>query len=303
MSHTLPAREPTDTQSAGTQSAADRSAELQVVLEAWHSATLRLEQTHQALRAEVTRLTQELEIKNRELARKNRLADLGQMAAHVAHEVRNNLMPVTLYLGSLRRRLVRDPQALETLEKVNRGFLALDAMVHDLLHFTADREPSRELVGLQQIIADVCTTIAPQLTAQNIRAIVDVERDQEFRADPAMLRRAILNLALNALDAMPSGGTLWFTAVIGVGGLEIEVADSGPGLSDEARRRACEPFFTTKSSGTGLGLAIVYRIAEAHGGDVRIANCPEGGAVVTLRIPPPPLRLPTREIIRRRAAA
>ena len=83
----------------------DRRAELEQVLAAWHGATLRLEQTHEALRTEVCRLTDELEVKNRELARKNRLADLGQMASHVAHEVRNNLVPVSLYLSLLRRRL------------------------------------------------------------------------------------------------------------------------------------------------------------------------------------------------------
>src|SRR5580704_9779491 len=86
----------------------DASADLQTILAAWHTATLRLEQTHNALREEVQQLTAELEVKNRELARKNRLADLGQMASHVAHEVRNNLVPVTLYLSLLRRRLTSD---------------------------------------------------------------------------------------------------------------------------------------------------------------------------------------------------
>ena len=85
----------------------DRRSQLEQVLAAWHGATLRLEQTHEALRTEVCRLTNELEIKNRELARKHRLADLGQMASHVAHEVRNNLVPLTLYLSLLRRRLTR----------------------------------------------------------------------------------------------------------------------------------------------------------------------------------------------------
>ena len=79
--------------------------ELHAVLAAWHSATDRLQQTHEVLRREVRRLTEELEVKNRELARKNRLADLGQMASHVAHEVRNSLVPITLYLSLLRRQL------------------------------------------------------------------------------------------------------------------------------------------------------------------------------------------------------
>src|SRR5215471_3580581 len=103
----------------------DSSSDLQTVLAAWHGATLRLEQTHEALRQEVCRLTDELEAKNRELARKNRLADLGQMASHVAHEVRNSLVPVKLYLSLLRRRINDDHGSLDVLDKVMSGFTAL----------------------------------------------------------------------------------------------------------------------------------------------------------------------------------
>src|SRR5947207_15300437 len=110
----------------------DANADLHTVLAAWHGATLRLEQTHEALRQEVHRLTDELESKNRELARKNRLADLGQMASHVAHEVRNSLVPVTLYLSLLRRRLSEDIMSRELLDKLAAGFTTLDATVNDL---------------------------------------------------------------------------------------------------------------------------------------------------------------------------
>jgi signal transduction histidine kinase len=263
----------------------DRRAELEQVLAAWHGATLRLEQTHEALRTEVCRLTDELEIKNRELARKNRLADLGQMASHVAHEVRNNLVPVTLYLSLLRRRLSDDSGSGDILDKIESGFSALDATVNDLLNFTSDRDPKLQWVIVRQVVDDVCASLAPQLSAQDIETVTDVPRNLGVLADRNMLRCAILNLTLNALDAMPDGGRLVVTSFIGRNGLELEVADSGPGLSDEARRRAFEPFFTTKSGGTGLGLAIVYRIAEVHGGDVLATNCPEGGAAFTLRFP------------------
>jgi signal transduction histidine kinase len=263
----------------------DRRAELEQVLAAWHGATLRLEQTHEALRTEVCRLSDELEVKNRELARKNRLADLGQMASHVAHEVRNNLVPVTLYLSLLRRRLSDDSGSGDILDKIESGFLALDATVNDLLNFTSDRDPKLQWVNVRQVVDDVCASLAPQLSAQDIETVTDVPRNLGILADRNMLRCAILNLTLNALDAMPDGGRLVVTSFIGRNGLELEVADSGPGLSDEARRRAFEPFFTTKSGGTGLGLAIVYRIAEVHGGDVLATNCPEGGAAFTLRFP------------------
>ena len=104
-------------------------------------------------------------------------------------------------------------------------------------------------------------------------------------ADRDMLRRATLNLILNALDAMPDGGELAVTGAAGPRGVELEIADSGPGIDDGDSPRLFEPFFTTKSGGTGLGLTIVERIAAAHGGDVSARNCPQGGAAFTIRLP------------------
>jgi signal transduction histidine kinase len=128
-------------------------------------------------------------------------------------------------------------------------------------------------------------SLAPQLAAQGIRTRLNVPADQTITADRDMLRRAVLNLLLNALDVMPDGGELAVSATAGPVDLSIEVADSGPGLSLEARQRAFEPFFTTKSNGTGLGLAIVERIATAHGGDIVASDGPLGGAAFTIRIP------------------
>jgi signal transduction histidine kinase len=154
-----------------------------------------------------------------------------------------------------------------------------------LLQFTADRDPRWQSLDVRELIDDVLGGLAPQLVAQGIVSYVDIPGGQRQSADRDMLRRAILNLFLNALDVMPDGGQLVVTAHAGAHGLEIEVADSGPGLSEQVRRRAFEPFFTTKSHGTGLGLSIVERIAEVHGGCVKASNCPEGGAAFTLLLP------------------
>jgi signal transduction histidine kinase len=263
----------------------DGTADLETVLSAWQEATARLEQTHEALREEVRRLTDELEVKNRELARKNRLADLGQMASHVAHEVRNNLVPVTLYLSLLRRRISGDSGSLEVLEKIESGFAALDVTVNDLLHFTSDRDPRLQPVPLARLIEDVEATLAPQLSAQSIRSVIRIDGNLCVTADRDMLRRAVLNLVLNAVDAMPGGGTLTVSASSGPQGVELAVADTGEGMSEETARRAFEPFYTTKQGGTGLGLAIVYRIAEVHGAEITAAPGSEGGSVFTLTIP------------------
>ncbi|MCE9529438.1 MAG: HAMP domain-containing histidine kinase [Planctomycetales bacterium] len=259
--------------------------DMQTILSAWNDATDRLRRTHETLRDEVRRLTDELEIKNRELARKNRLADLGQMAAHVAHEVRNSLVPMKLYLSLLNRRLSDDSGSQDIFEKISSGFVALEATVSDLLNFSAERDPQRRDVDVETLLNEVYETFAPQLEAQGIATHIDADPHAMIYADPDMLRRAIINLVLNALDVMPGGGELVMTACQTRRGLEIEVADSGPGITSGTLPRLFEPFFTTKGAGTGLGLAIVERIAAAHGGIVYAANCPEGGAAFTLCLP------------------
>jgi signal transduction histidine kinase len=265
--------------------ALDSNADLQTVLNAWHTATLRLEQTHQSLREEVGRLTDELEDKNRELARKDRLADMGQVAAHVAHEVRNSLVPVTLYLSLLRRRISDDSGSLSMLDKIEAGFTALNVAINDLLHFTAERDPAFMHFILPDLIEEVLCSLAPQLAAQGIETSLDIPSGQPISADREMIRRTVLNLVLNAMDAMQDGGSLVITSSVSPWGLELEIADSGPGLPEETLQRVFDPFYTTKQGGTGLGLAIVYQIAQSHGGSVTAVNCPEGGAAFTLSIP------------------
>src|SRR5690348_514352 len=262
-----------------------KETDLEKVLSAWHVATLRLQETHETLRGEVRRLTNELEIKNRELARKNRLADLGQMASHVAHEVRNNLVPVSLYMSLLRRRLSDDSGSLDILAKVEAGFTALEATVSDLLSFTAHRQPQWQTFLVGDLVNEICESLEPQLEAQMIDVDIDVPPNTLLSADRELMRRAVLNLVLNAIDAMPEGGTLVITSYENARGFELEVADSGPGLSDEVKRKAFEPFYSTKQNGTGLGLAIVYHVAEAHGGTVSAMNCPDGGAAFTIKLP------------------
>jgi signal transduction histidine kinase len=257
--------------------------DLETVLTAWHTATLRLEQTHESLRREVARLTNELEAKNRELARKNRLADLGHMASHVAHEVRNSLVPISLYLSLLRRRLTKDLDSVDIVDKVTGGVAALEGTVTDLLQFTSDREPRRVHFRPASVVREILLSLEPQLEAQDIVTNLDIPAHATLLADADMFRRMVLNLVLNALDVMPEGGELIVTGVDTRGGFELEVADSGPGLSDDVAPHVFEPFFTTKSGGTGLGLAIVQRIADAHGGAVYARNCPEGGAAFTVR--------------------
>ena len=281
---------------AALGAAAPPDLDLQSILRAWNDATDRLQKTHETLREEVRRLNDELEAKNRQLAHKNRLADLGQMASHVAHEVRNSLVPMKLYLSLLRRRVVADTGSVEILEKVSVGFTALEATVSDLLNFSADRDPQTRDFDLTELAHEIVQSLAPQLDAQDIRFRLDSPPAARLTADRDMLRRAILNLVLNALDVMPQGGELNITIHQNRDATQLTVADRGTGIPADALSHLFEPFFTTKSAGTGLGLAIVERIAASHGGAITAANRDNGGAAFTLTIP---LHTPSRN---RRAA-
>ena len=262
-----------------------RRVELQQLVTTCQDAASQWEQSQSALLAELCRLSEELETKNHELTSKNRLAALGQIAAHIAHEVHENLVPVSLYLRLLRRRLSDDSGSLDILGKIEADLSTLDDSLGELLNFTADCRPNLQAINLRQVVDDVCESLAESLANRPIEIVADVPRHLTLLADRKMLRCAILNLARNAMDAMPQGGRLVLTSYLGADGVELEVADSGPGLTEEVRRHVFEPFFTTKGDGAGLGLATVCRIVEVHGGNVMATNCPEGGAAFTLRFP------------------
>ena len=161
--------------------------DLQTIFSAWNEATDRLQRTHEALRSEVRRLSDELEAKNQELARKNRLADLGQMASHVAHEVRNSLVPMKLYLSLLKRRIDGDRGSVDVLDKVMAGFTALEATVGDLLHFSSQRDPRRERLDVAGVLHEVLQSLEPQLRAQDISADVCCPQELSATADRDML--------------------------------------------------------------------------------------------------------------------
>lgn len=233
----------------------------------------------------LTRLEGEVAQLQEDLQRANALAALGRTAAHIAHEVRNSLAPVNLYMGLLKRNLAGDAGSLKILSKIEDGFALLEGTLHDLLHFASNRKPARESVAVKPLIDSVLNAVAPRLEAQDVRPEVDISPRTTVTADPELLRRAVLNLVLNALDVMPEGGELSIIAHAGRQAFELEIADSGPGLPPEHRLRVFEPFFSTKTTGTGLGLAVVRQIAEVHGGSVSCLNCPQGGAAFILSFP------------------
>jgi signal transduction histidine kinase len=263
------------------------AADLGSIIEAYYRATERLERSHQRLTDEVERLRGQLQEKNRELAQKERLASLGEMAAGVAHEVRNPLGAIRLYASVLDRDLASRPESQRLVEKIACAVNSLENLVCDILAFAGHGQGESHAVTLSNVLDEVLALAAPQRDALGAAVHVDNRlRETTIHGEDRGLTRALLNLLFNALDAAGEDGRVWISSAPVEGGyVGISVADDGPGVAPDLAGRIFDPFFTTKHTGTGLGLSIVHRIAEAHGGRVEVKGREGGGAVFTLVLP------------------
>ena len=262
----------------------DRERELGAIIAAYNDVTERLKRSHERLVTEVCLLRDQLDEKNRELARRERLAALGEMAAGVAHEIRNPLSGISLYASMLSRDLNDRPDCRRLAERISGGVKALDGIVGDILAFAGPSQAETRAVRVDRAVEGALELA--EARRRDMDADVHVSPGLGGRtvmADENQLERALLNVLLNAIDAAGEGGRVWIALHdAGPGMRGIEIADDGPGVDPSCTERIFNPFFTTKETGTGLGLAIVHRIVEAHGGRVEIASRPGGGAVFRL---------------------
>ncbi len=266
--------------------------DLDAVLREYTEVSGRLQRTHEALQGEVARLRRELACKDRELELRRRLAALGELAAGVAHEVRNPLGAIRLYSDLLRAQCsraisgVHKPELLGLIEKIEAGIQAIDAVVQDTLAL-APRDRPLGLCHMPTIVDRARDAALKVLTSRQVTLQVQGEEpDACVRADENGLQRVLVNLIVNAAEASPSGRTVRVRLGAGSEGhVELRVADEGPGVPDEIRERIFEPFFTTKQQGTGLGLTIAHRLIEAYGGHLTVSNLPAGGAEFVVALP------------------
>jgi len=281
--------------------------DLAELMSTFSAATEQLQATHVRLQSEVQRLRTELVDTKTQLRRAQELAALGEMAAGIAHEIRNPLGSIKLYCSALVEDLDELPAQQGMAKRVAGAVDRLNAVVGDVLAF------SRELrVQTMETSAHVLLNEALEsCEGERDRLGVRIERTYRERADavvwcdPTLMRQALVNVVRNALEAASEASgervvALDFEArtVLGSNGARdamvgLRISDSGPGVPEEVRRRMFVPFFTTREAGTGLGLAIVHRILDAHGGRVDIAGGDAGsalpGAVVELLLPALPV--------------
>ncbi len=238
----------------------------------------------------------ELERAQVERVDRERLAALGELSASIAHEVRNPLGVVFNALASLRRLLKQEGNVGLLLGIIAEEAERLNRMVGDLLDYSRPYQPALQPVPLAALVADALMSARTTLPGIDLKSGSDagtriemrIPTDLTVRADPRLLRQALVNLFINAFQAMPKEGMLDVVAerVTGEGsGARVRIRDSGPGIPEQVRPRIFHPFFTTKATGTGLGLAVVKRILESHGGTISLREGEESGTEFELFLP------------------
>ena len=265
------------------------------------AATRTLEREYTALGARVDGLTTELEEKNRllvesiarerqleaEALRQSRLAAMGEMAATLAHEVRNPLGAMELFTGLLLQDLHDRPDTRALAEEVARGITDLNHLVTNLLEFTRTRTARAEMVDCRVLAEDALRYTADLQLANRVAVVREWPADVPVPAlaDGDLLRPVLLNLVRNALQAMPDGGTLTLAVRATDAGVDVAVADTGPGIPAAAHEEVFRPFYTTRTKGTGLGLPVARGLVTAMGGRLALESTPGSGARFTVTLP------------------
>jgi signal transduction histidine kinase len=229
---------------------------------------------------------QELQQNFEQMKRGERLFAVGQLAAGLAHELRNPLGSVAGAAGILRRNANLEPKHQECLEIIDKESQRLNRLLTEFLDFARPRPPKYQNLDADSLLSSVIQLAAHGVAGSGVElrketppALPPVE------GDPEMLKQLLLNLVINAIQAMPEGGEVVVSAASREGKMLISVRDQGTGIAPESRDRIFDPFFTTKEGGTGLGLPVAHQIADQHGGVLRAEANPDRGMTFSLVLP------------------
>jgi signal transduction histidine kinase len=245
-------------------------------------------------------LTRVEQLEERERLR-DRLAALGEMAAAIAHEVKNPLAGIEVMAGILKRQLAESEDAQNILRDIIKEAKMANAIVLEVLDFVRPIRLQVERVALSDVFRDAVSMAESQVPRGLVRVSVQVPEElPPIQGDPHQLRQLFTNLLTNAFEALGGGGSVALIAallpaeeehVVHGGDLhaapmvQIEVSDDGPGMPSDVMERAFSPFFTTKPKGSGLGLAIVRKIVDAHDGRIDVSARPTGGTRFRVTLP------------------
>jgi len=250
-------------------------------------------------RSEVERLNDELtgtlnrlQTAQQELLVAERMATVGRLSLKVAHEVRNPISAIELNAEILqdivRARSGTDmEEAAGLVASIRDQVNALDALTEEYLAFARFPKPHFEEESINDLLEELADFVRPVATRQGLTVRAQTDPAVPMREiDRGLLRQAVLNLVKNGLEALSTGGELTIASRSDGESVEIDVSDTGGGISEDVAPRLFEPFFTTKPQGTGLGLSIATQIVEEHGGEIHWRNEQPGrGVTFTIRLP------------------
>jgi two-component system sensor histidine kinase PilS (NtrC family) len=224
----------------------------------------------------------------RRVRRNETLAEVGALAAGIAHELRNGLKPISGSVEVLQRELKLEGESADLMNLIARESGRLNKFVTDLLSYSRERDLALEAVTLEEHLLELVKTLQHDpRRAEAVRVAYEPgPSEMRISVDAEQMRQVWLNLAANALEALGERGTLTVTWVArGADQVAVEFRDDGPGIPPEDLRRVGEPFFTTKRGGTGLGLAIAQRIVERHGGVLTLESVAGHGTTARVMLP------------------
>ena len=221
------------------------------------------------------------------LTQQQRLASMGETAASLAHQIRTPLSSAMLYASNLKRSQMDDAQRQQVADKIFSRLRHLEQLVDNMLVYARGGKSGEEFFTADVLLADLQQVLEVQLQSNHVRfEWKDETAGQRLYGNRQMILSGLINLAVNALQAMENQGDLKALARIDdTGQLELRITDSGPGIPLEARRKLFDPFYTTRKDGTGLGLAVVQAIARAHKGEVKLTSTPGKGSSFSLHLP------------------
>jgi signal transduction histidine kinase len=242
----------------------------------------------QGVIAEIERVIEQLQQREREVLRAEQLAAVGQVAAGVAHELRNPLTSVKMLVqtgleGDRAAGLPPDDLAI-----IEHEVRRMEQCIQMFLDFARPSRSERRQADLLGVLRRALALVEGRARRQKVTFLADLPTEPiALLIDPEQIHQVMVNLLLNALDALPRGGTVHLSVArkSTPPGAEVTIHDSGPGIAARIRERLFEPFVSSKETGVGLGLSICKRLIEAHGGTIRGENSPEGGAVFAFTLP------------------
>ncbi len=224
---------------------------------------------------------------SRRLQMADRLSAISGITSGVAHEVKNPLNAILMHVELARIKMEQGDYTLEPhMETISREILRLDRVVKTFLDFTRPLELNVSEVGVDEFLEDIAQLARPQASANGIH--ITVKQDAagtDIRVDRDLMTQAVLNVVVNAIEAMPGGGELRFESAVQEDQAEIRISDTGPGIPPEVRDKIFRLYFTTKKEGSGIGLAMTFRVVQLHDGTIEVSSEPGSGTTFVLRLP------------------